>query len=665
MYGATLMRAETVQKRLENLSNLVQAGKRVNGLFRIMRSRILFGYAVSRTRANRGSATPGVDGETLDGLTIERINGWVRSLTEGTYHAQPVLRAYIPKANGKLRPLGIPTYLDRMVQDVQRQILERIYEPVFSINSYGFRPGRSCHTALTQIQRFWTATKWYVEVDIRGYFDNIDHEVLLDLLHKRIDDEDFLATIRAQLQAGVMEPLTAQRRPRKGRRERHQLQHRSSYSGAPQGGIVSPILANIYLHELDKFMEVEVANFNQGDSRAWNPAYRRKTDRSMRLRKKIKQLGQSESDQAERQRLLTEVRSLTVARRSLPSKDPMDPNYRRLMYARYADDFLIGVIGSRSDSLAVLERIKVFLKDVLHLEVSPEKTGVVKATDGASFLGYDIRTKTGVRIAKIQKDGFVATKRCSADRVILSIPRQKLLGFCNKHGYGDYLTCKTRHRGGLIRSSDYEIVSIYNAELRGFANYYQLDSRVKSRMNQLAWVAHGSLWKTLAGKHKTRASRIRRQMRQSNGRYAVRHKGRGEKILTMQVWAPSDIKSVGVPSRQLGMDQEPLGVRLAWMSTDVTDRLTAGTCENTLCTSPEGTPIQVHHVRALADLQRSPSINWLQSARSRRTRYLCVECHRQLHATGKGIHYANGEPDAVKVASPVLGGGASQPCGQI
>lgn len=659
------MRTDAVQRRLENLGKLAQAGKRVNGLHRLMRSRILFEYAVSRTRTNRGSATPGIDQETLDGLTIERVNGWVRSLNQGTHHAQPVLRAYIPKANGKLRPLGIPTYLDRMVQDVQRQILEQIYEPVFSTYSYGFRPGRSCHTALTQIQRFWTAAKWFVEVDIRGYFDNINHELLLDLLRKRIDDEDFIATIKAQLQAGVMEPLTGKHQPRKGQRRERRYERRNSYSGTPQGGIVSPILANIYLHEMDTFMEKETENFNKGKSRAVNPAYKQASDQLTRLRKKVGQLGADEKDVVERERLLTEVRRVTVARRSLPSRDSMDPNYRRLMYVRYADDFLIGVIGSKSDALAVLERIKVFLKEVLQLEVSPDKTGVVKATDGASFLGYDILTKTGVRIAKIQKDGFIATKRCSGERVILSIPRHKLLEFCNKHGYGDYLTCEPRHRAGLLRSSDYEIVSIYNAELRGFANYYRLDNRIKSRLNQLTWVAQGSLWKTLAGKHKTRTSRIRERMRQSGGGYAVRHKGRGGATLTTQVWRPLDITSVGVPSRSIDVDQQPLGVNLAWTSTDVTDRLLSGTCENTLCKSPAGTPIHVHHVRALADVRRSPFIDWLRSARSRRTRYLCVKCHQQLHATGKGVQYANGEPDAVKVASPVLRGGALQSCGQI
>ncbi len=231
------MQAGTVQKRLESLPSLSTAGKRVNGLARLLASRTLMEASVNRTRGNRGTATPGIDGETLDGLTIKRINGWVRSMVEGTYRAKPVKRVYIPKANGKLRPLGIPTYADRMVQNSQREILQRIYEPVFSRNSHGFRPGRSCHTALWQVQRCWAGTKWFVEVDIKGFFDNIDHDVLLHLLRRRIDDEVFIATIQAQLRAGVMEQLADATRPesRKGR-----WQHRPTYSGTPQGGITTP-----------------------------------------------------------------------------------------------------------------------------------------------------------------------------------------------------------------------------------------------------------------------------------------------------------------------------------------------------------------------------------------------------------------------------------------
>lgn len=647
------MQADTVQRRLANLPSLSEAGKRVNGLTRLLASRTLMEASVNRTRRNRGSATPGVDGETLDGLTIERINGWVRSMVEGTYSAQPVKRVFIPKANGKLRPLGIPTYADRMVQNAQREILERIYEPVFSDHSHGFRTGRSCHTALMHVWRAWAATKWFIEVDIKGFFDNIDHDVLLDLLRTKIDDEAFVATIRAQLQAGVMESLSTKQ---KGR-----WRHQPSYSGTPQGGIVSPILANIYLHELDKFMEGEIDTFTRGKQRRLNPDYNRISSRISHLRARVKRL-KEEDDTPVRQGLIAEIWELTKAMRTMPSMDPMDPNYRRLRYVRYADDFLIGVIGSKADAVAVLERVRAFLRDTLHLNVSPEKTGVVKATEGARFLGYDVLTRNGARIAKIKRDGFVGTKRCSSERLILSIPREKLLAFCNKHGYGDYLRSKGRHRGALIHSSDYEIVSIYAAELRGLANYYRLDVWVKTRLSQLAWVANQSLFKTLAGKHKTSIGRIIQKLRRGNGRYIVRHEAPSGKTLEVAVWRTTDLKEVGLPSSSAGVDKTPVGAILATGRTDVTARLLAGECENKLCTSPPGTPLQVHHVNALANVGRSSFLEWLESARNRKTRYLCVDCHPLVRTNSRRrtVRYANGEPDDGRLSSPVLGGGATR-----
>ncbi len=584
------MQADTVQKRLESLPSLSRAGKRVNGLARLLASRTLMDASVNRTRGNRGTATPGIDGETLDGLTIERINGWVRSMVEGTYRAKPVKRVFIPKANGKLRPLGIPTYADRMVQDAQRDILQRIYEPVFSRASYGFRPGRSCQTALKQVQEYWTGTKWFVEVDIKGYFDNIDHDVLLRLLRKRIDDEAFVGTIRAQLRAGVMESLAEDRRPQ-GRRGRRQ--YRPSYSGTPQGGIVSPILANIYLHELDEFMAAEIGTFNQGKARRWNPPYRRATRRVEVLRQKVKRLEAkgAGTDHPDRHRHIAEIKELSRTMRTMPSVDPMDPGYRRLIYLRYADDFLIGVIGSKAEAAAVLEKVRTFLKDTLHLDVSEDKTGIVKATDGARFLGYDIRTKDGMRVTKTRRGGFVSTRRCPAGQVILRIPPRKLQSFCNKHGYGDYYTCKGTHRSGLIHSSDYEITSIYNAELRGFATYYRLDTRVRTRLTRLAWVASQSLMRTLAAKHRTRVGVILRKLRRPDGRHVVWHPGKGGRKLEVTVWRPKDIAHVGVASPRADVDRAPLGATLARSRTDVTDRLLAGECENAFCTSPPSTPI--------------------------------------------------------------------------
>ncbi len=653
------MQADTVQKRLESLASLSLAGKRVNGLSRILPTRIMMDNSVNRTRGNHGSATPGIDGETLDGLTIERINGWVHRMTEGSYRAQPVKRVYIPKANGKLRPLGIPTFADRMIQNGQREILQRIYEPVFSDWSYGFRPGRSCHTALTTIQRRWAATKWFIEVDIKGYFDNIDHDVLLNLLRKRIDDEAFIATIRAQLQAGVMVTLSQKR---KGDRKR--MQFRSTYSGTPQGGLVSPILANIYLHELDMFMEAEMSAFDRGTKRQRNPAYAGNRRLMVKLRKKIRLLDKDgRANTPERGNLITELQALARENRTIPSVDPMDPNYRRLHYVRYADDFLIGVIGSKAEAAEMLLKVRRFLKDTLHLDVSEEKTRVVKAADGARFLGYDIRTKTGAKLAKYVVSGITATKRSSGERIILVAPESKLEAFCVRHRYGSYQDVRGKHRTELINSSDYEIVSIYNAELRGLANYYRLDVYVRTHMSRLAWVVRQSLTRTLAAKHKTSVAHIVRRLRRKDGRLVARHAREGKESLEVVVWKLMDLRDIGKASTSADMDAVPLGALQAFTRNDVTIRLQGEECENVLCKSPPGTPIEVHHVNALANVSQSDWIEWIKSARSRKTRYLCAECHplTKTRSKQRGVKYSKGEPGAMKVASPVRGEGALQP----
>ncbi|WP_231565382.1 reverse transcriptase domain-containing protein [Sphingomonas sp. Ant H11] len=233
------MQTAMILRRLETLPALSRAGKRVNGLHRLLRSSHLYERAYVKVSRNRGAATPGVDGQSFDGMTLERLANLARQVADGTYRPRPVRRVYIPKGNGKMRPLGIPTVDDRIVQEAARIVLAQIYDPVFSRHSHGFRTGRSCHTALEEIRNTWTGMKWLIEVDVRGFFDNIDHDILLRLLSKRIDDPRFIGLIEKMLKAGVMDDWTFER----------------TYSGTPQGGVISPLLANIYLHELDEFME--------------------------------------------------------------------------------------------------------------------------------------------------------------------------------------------------------------------------------------------------------------------------------------------------------------------------------------------------------------------------------------------------------------------------
>lgn len=201
--------------------------------------------AYERIKSEPGNMTPGTDSETLDGFSMDEINKLVREMKTEKYQCKPVRRTYIPKSNGKLRKLGIPSVRDKVVQEVVRMILEAVYdsphESYFKDASHGFRRERSCHSALRDIQRRWTGVTWFLEGDIQNCFDDIDHEQLIEIIREKIKDERFINLIRKLLNAGYQD-LDEVRKV--------------SLAGTPQGGIVSPILANIYLHKLDEFVEI-------------------------------------------------------------------------------------------------------------------------------------------------------------------------------------------------------------------------------------------------------------------------------------------------------------------------------------------------------------------------------------------------------------------------
>nr|WP_247333783.1 reverse transcriptase domain-containing protein [Bradyrhizobium sp. 147] len=410
------MQAATIQRRIESLPTLSRSGKRVNGLHRLMRSPHLFEWAYEKVSRNKGALTPGVDGKTFDGMSLAKLADVARRVADGTYRFRPVQRVYIPKDNGKTRPLGIPTVEDRLVQEAVRILLEAIYEPVFLDESHGFRPRRSCHTALKSIKKTWTGCKWLVEVDVRGFFDNIDHDILLGLLKKRIDDDRFIALIEGMLKAGYMEDWVYGR----------------TYSGTPQGGIVSPLLANIYLHELDQHMQTMKTGFDKGRDRRPFPRYAALERRVLSLRRKIERLRADGADRAEIDAAVAEIKAINKERRKVPSVDPMDPNFKRLRYCRYADDFLIGVIGSKREACEIMDCVEQFLTQTLKLTVSPEKSGVYAASKGVTFLSYRISTYTsygaGRKSNRTGPDGrtWRVVRRPTTGNVSLRVPGRRL-----------------------------------------------------------------------------------------------------------------------------------------------------------------------------------------------------------------------------------------------
>jgi group II intron reverse transcriptase/maturase len=327
----------------------------------------LYYLAYKHLQANNGASTKGVNEDTADGFSEDTVNNIIKSLTDGSYLSSPARRTYIRKSNGKMRPLGIPTFTDKLVQEVLRMILEAVYEPIFLDCSCGFRPERSCHTALAQITKGFNGIQWFIEGDIKGCFDNIDHHVLVGLINSKIKDARLIQLIWKFLKAGYVEDW----------------KYHTTNSGTPQGGIVSPILANIYLHELDKLVLNLVNEFNKPADREHTIEYDRLAQRIYRLNPKIK--AASGGDRATLVARKMEMRSQL---RKTPCKSQTD---KVIKYVRYADDFIIGVNGSKEDCIRIKCELSKFVANALRMELSDEKTLITHSNEHARFLGYDVR----------------------------------------------------------------------------------------------------------------------------------------------------------------------------------------------------------------------------------------------------------------------------------
>jgi group II intron reverse transcriptase/maturase len=442
-------------------------GLPLEDLYRQLYNPDLYLRAYSRIYRNDGAMTPGVTTETVDGMSLERIRGIIELLRSERYRWTPTRRMYIEKKGStKKRPLGIPTWSDKLLQEVVRSILEAYYEPQFSDFSHGFRPERGCHTALTAIQRRWSSTTWFIEGDISECFDSLDHQILLDVLREKIHDNRFLRLIEGLLKAGYLEDW----------------KYGATRSGTPQGGIVSPILSNIYLDRLDLFVEqVLVPEYTRGDKRKPNREYHR-------LKSGVQNNRHAHPERA------VQLRKLM---RRTPSVMVDDPDFRRLRYMRYADDFLLGFIGPRDEAEAIKRRIGQFLCDQLKLELSETKTLITHArSEHARFLGYNI--------CVLQQDDIRGRGRRLNGAVMLKVPPELVRAKCRSYSQ----LGKPIHRRELVHESEFSIVSQFQQEYRGFAEYYKLTLNRSYLLGRLKWVMETSLTKTLAQKLRVRVPQV-------------------------------------------------------------------------------------------------------------------------------------------------------------
>lgn len=601
----------------EVLQNLTEKTKnesyRFQRLYRNLYNPDFYWLAYRNIYANKGSMTAGADGTTIDGMSDERIKGIIESLRDRSYRPKPAKRVYIAKKNSnKKRPLGIQSGNDKLVQEVVKMILESIYEPVFSNRSHGFRPRRSCQTALMQIQNTFTGTNWFVEGDIHACFDSFDHHVVIDLLRKRIDDEAFIQLIWKFLKAGYME----------------QWEYGRTYSGVPQGSGVSPVLCNIYLNELDKFMEQYAINYNTTAQRKrLSTAYRTSVNRTYRYRCEGKQIWEKLTPE-ERKSRSKKLKELERVEKSITPTVPKDEQYKRIQYTRYADDFLIGVIGSKEEAEQIKQDVKAFLQVKLKLEMSDAKTKITHTGDRARFLGYDI-TVSRSQVVKQLANGKV--QRCQTGVVKLLVPREKwvakLLEYqamkikINENGKERFVAL---HRGKLVNKSDIEILTTYNAEVRGLYNYYSI-ANDSVKIGRFGNVMKYSMYKTFACKYKTNVHEMKR-------RYCVND------LFTVSYETRSGTKTTtfyrdGYKRKEKATffdNVNELPDFSKYMKTNtLKQRVERHTCE--LC-GKDCRNLEIHQVKKLKDLKGNSDWVLLMRRRKRKTLVICPECHKMIHS---------------------------------
>jgi len=599
-----LEESEKTLLRLERLRQLNTDREWSNDhLYRLMYKKDLYILAYERIKSAPGNMTPGTDGKTLDRFSLRMIDEIIEEMRTEQFHFRPVRTVYIPKANGKKRKLGIPSTRDKIVQEVIRLLLECIYEspegPYFHDASHGFRPNRSCHTALCEIRAKWPGLNWYVEGDIRSCFDEIEHGILIDLLRKKIQDERFINLIWKLLRAGYFDC----------REDPHE-----NHAGTPQGGLASPILANIYLHELDeKVQEIQARENRGGRQKPMNPLYRRLQSQKQRLVK----------EGATRTKTF---RALVKQIRSIPSGVVNDPHFIRVKYIRYADDWIIGIAGPHKLAVQIKEELATFLSHRLRLTLSTEKTKITPARKGqARFLG------TNLQIGRKGEPRIVTTRNSTSQRpirrrstgweILMTAPLADLIkklhtkGFCTAEGRP---ITKTQ----WLHLEAEQMIMLFSGINRGRQNYYRFTDNF-SHLSWIQYILQFSLAHTLAAKYKCSIRQIFKRYGKAPTVRVKTPDGKRERTVTF--YYNHDWKKSRYGFMINGNKVDPL----QW-SMKLRSRSKLGM---PCCICGSKSDVEMHHVRHIRKIgEKEPvGINALLRLLNRKQLPVCARCHQKIH----------------------------------
>lgn len=605
------------QKTLERLEHLQQLNSNrewINhDLYRLMYKEDLYVVAYERIKSKPGNMTSGTDGETLDGFSLKSIQEIIQEMKTERFQFKPARQEFIPKQNGKMRKLGIPSVRDKIVQEVMRMILETIYDspdgPYFLETSHGFRPNRSCHTALRDFREQWTAVNWLIEGDIRACFDELDHPKLVAILRKKIKDERFLNLIWKLLNAGYMD-LHGEKK--------------ESLIGSPQGGIVSPILANVYLHKLDEFVEELRREREKGKEKRRNLTYLALQAKRYRM---IKQ-----------GRMCTkEFKEITRQMRATPSKQTNDPEYIRVRYLRYADDWLIGVCGSHSLAEQIKQDVKTYLQDHLRLTLSEEKTRITNArTEEALFLGTTLKIGNGgeakIKLQTSSATGKTFKRRSTGMETIMNAPLPRLIKrltdrhFCTKEG-------TPLPRTVWMDLDADQIVSLYSGVNRGLQNYYRFADNW-AHMQRIQYILQYSLANTLAWKYRISLPKVFKRFGKALTIVIPGKEGKEDRQVSFYLNSDWNKKRDGF-QRGKQTDRDLVQTMRRQRTRSKLGRACC-ICEST------GQIVMHHvrHIRKLSHKREATGFNGLLRAINRKQIPVCHTCHRKIH---------NGKYDGLKL----------------
>jgi retron-type reverse transcriptase len=579
------MSQETLM-RLEHLRKLNSNREWVNhDLYRLMYREDLYILAYERIKSKPGNITAGTDEQTLDGFSLEAIREIIGEMRTEQFRFKPVRTAFIPKANGKMRKLGIPCVRDKVVQEVMHMILKAIYDSphgaYFQQNSHGFRPNRSCHTALREFRGKWSAVNWLIEGDIRACFDEIEHHTLITLLGKKIQDQRFLNLIWKLLNAGYMD-----------------------------------------LHELDEFVERLRTELERGEEKRRDSNYQRLARRKSRLARQGK-AGTKE------------FKAIVKQMRATPSRQVHDPEFIRIKYLRYADDWLVGVCGNHALAEEIKQRIKHFLKEDLKLTLSEEKTCITNArTEEAFFLGTTLKIGTGGN-AKVKQmtnwTGKTFKRRTTGWETVMKAPLPRLVkrlserGFCTQGG-------KPTPKSGWAFLDAEQIVALYSSVNRGIQNYYRFADNW-GQLNRVQYILQLSLAKTLARKYHTSAARVFKRLGKNFTISVAAKDGKKDREVSFYLnhdWAKR--REAFQTGRHSDIDLIQTTMRMR----------TRSKLGKPCCICGDGGQIEMHHVRHVRKLShKRVATGFNRILINRKQIPVCTTCHGRIH---------RGEYDSLKLS---------------